>query len=55
MRVFTIGRSEEGRDIILLAIADEKGIQTAETLMQSLSPEETSAEWYRVLPPPTGR
>ena len=27
VRVFTIGRSEEGRDIILLAIADEKGIQ----------------------------
>src|SRR5271165_5768158 len=25
-RVFTIGRSEEGRDIILLAIADEQGI-----------------------------
>src|ERR1700722_21006535 len=25
VRVFTIGRSEEGRDIILLAIADEKG------------------------------
>ena len=27
VRVFTIGRSEEGRDIVLLAIADEKGIQ----------------------------
>ena len=26
VRVFTIGRSEEGRDIVLLAIADEKGI-----------------------------
>lgn len=27
VRVFTIGRSEEGRDILLLAIADERGIQ----------------------------
>ncbi len=27
VRLFTIGRSEEGRDIVLLAIADEKGIQ----------------------------
>ena len=26
VRVFSIGRSEEGREIILLAIADEKGI-----------------------------
>jgi hypothetical protein len=26
VRVFTIGRSEEGRDIVLLAIADEDGI-----------------------------
>ena len=31
------------------------GNSTAETLTQSLSPEETSPEWYRVLPPPTGR
>jgi len=30
--VFTIGRSEEGRDIILLAIADERGIQDLERL-----------------------
>ena len=30
------------------------GNSTAETLTQSLSPEETSREWYRVLPPPTG-
>ena len=29
------------------------GNSTAETLVQSLSPEETSREWYRVLPPPT--
>ncbi len=29
------------------------GNGTAETLVQSLSPEETSREWYRVLPPPT--
>ena len=27
VRVFTIGHSEEGREIILLAISDEKGIQ----------------------------
>jgi len=27
VRLFTIGRSEEGRDIVLLAVADEKGIQ----------------------------
>ncbi len=32
VRVFTIGRSEEGREIILLAIADEKGIQDLEKL-----------------------
>ena len=31
------------------------GNGTAETLVQSLSPEETSREWYRVLPPPTGK
>jgi hypothetical protein len=29
------------------------GNSTAETLVQSLAPEETSPEWYRVLPPPT--
>ena len=28
VEVFTIGRSEEGRDIVLLAIADEAGIQS---------------------------
>src|SRR5437660_11888769 len=27
VRVFTIGRSQEGRDILLLAIADEAGIR----------------------------
>ncbi|MBS0578825.1 MAG: hypothetical protein JSR36_06140 [Proteobacteria bacterium] len=32
VRVFTIGRSEEGREIILIAIADEKGIQDLEHL-----------------------
>ncbi|HUL18358.1 MAG TPA: M14 family zinc carboxypeptidase [Steroidobacteraceae bacterium] len=32
VRMFTIGRSEEGRDIVLLAIADEKGIATLEQL-----------------------
>jgi hypothetical protein len=32
VRVFTIGRSEEGRDIILLAIADEQGIASLDQL-----------------------
>jgi hypothetical protein len=32
VRLFTIGRSEEGRDIVLLAIADEAGIRNLERL-----------------------
>src|SRR5579871_1856560 len=32
VRLFTIGRSEEGRDIVLLAIADEQGIHDLERL-----------------------
>jgi hypothetical protein len=32
VRLFTIGRSEEGRDIVLLAIADEQGISDLERL-----------------------
>jgi hypothetical protein len=32
VRMFTIGRSEEGRDIVLLAIADEQGIQDLDRL-----------------------
>jgi len=32
VRVFTIGHSEEGREMILLAIADEKGIEDLERL-----------------------
>src|SRR5579862_3884585 len=32
VRLFTIGRSEEGRDIVLLAIADEQGIRDLERL-----------------------
>jgi hypothetical protein len=32
VRLFTIGRSEEGREIVLLAIADEAGIQDLERL-----------------------
>src|SRR5579863_5625968 len=32
VRVFTIGKSEEGRDIILLAIADEAGIRDLDRL-----------------------
>jgi hypothetical protein len=32
VRVFTIGRSEEGRDILLIAVADEKGIADLDRL-----------------------
>ncbi len=32
VRVFTIGKSEEGRDILLVAIADEKGIASLDQL-----------------------
>ena len=32
VRMFTIGRSEEGRDIVMLAIADERGIADLERL-----------------------
>src|SRR3984893_6979954 len=32
VRLFTIGRSEEGRDIVMLAIADEQGIQQLQRL-----------------------
>jgi hypothetical protein len=32
VKVFTIGRSEEGRDIILLAIADEQGMRNLDSL-----------------------
>ena len=32
VRVFTIGRSEEGREILLLAIADESGIREVDRL-----------------------
>src|SRR5262249_50494600 len=32
VRVFTIGRSEEGRDIILIAIADEDGVRDLDRL-----------------------
>ncbi len=32
VRLFTIGRSEEGRDIVMLAIADERGIAELERL-----------------------
>jgi hypothetical protein len=32
VKLFTIGRSEEGRDIVMLAIADEQGIATLDQL-----------------------
>lgn len=37
VRVFTIGKSEEGREILLLAIADEKGIANLEQLRAATS------------------
>jgi len=35
VRVFTIGKSEEGREIILVAIADEKGIASLDELKRA--------------------
>ena len=35
VRVYTIGRSEEGRDILMLAIADEKGIEALSQLKEA--------------------
>jgi hypothetical protein len=32
VRVFTIGRSEEGREILMLAVADEAGIRELDRL-----------------------
>ncbi|MDP9013368.1 MAG: hypothetical protein M3O41_12055 [Pseudomonadota bacterium] len=37
VKVFTIGRSEEGRDIILLAVADERGIEKLEALKAAMA------------------
>src|SRR5579862_8330303 len=37
VRVFTIGKSEEGRDILLIAIADEKGIHDLDSLKSATS------------------
>jgi len=48
VRVFTIGKSEEGRDIILVAIADEKGIANLEQLRDATAaladPRKTTPE-----------
>jgi hypothetical protein len=48
VRVFTIGRSEEGRDIVLVAIADEAGIRTLDSLKAATAaladPRTTSPE-----------
>jgi hypothetical protein len=48
VRLFTIGRSEEGRDIVLLAIADEAGIRDLERLKATTAaladPRRTDAE-----------
>jgi len=35
VRLFTLGRSEEGRDIVMLAIADEAGIQNLDKLKET--------------------
>jgi hypothetical protein len=47
VRMFTIGRSEEGRDIVLLAIADEEGIRNLESLKAATAaladPRQTAA------------
>ena len=37
VQLFTIGRSEEGRDIMLLAVADEQGIQNLEALKAAMA------------------
>ncbi|HJY17740.1 MAG TPA: M14 family zinc carboxypeptidase, partial [Xanthobacteraceae bacterium] len=48
VRVFTIGRSEEGRDIVLLAIADEQGIRDLDRLKAATAaladPRKTDSE-----------
>lgn len=48
VRIFTIGKSEEGRDILLLAIADEKGIASLDQLKAATAaladPRKTDAE-----------
>jgi hypothetical protein len=48
VRLFTIGRSEEGRDIVLLAIADEQGIRDLERLREATAaladPRRTAAQ-----------
>src|SRR6202795_3276788 len=47
VRVFTIGKSEEGRDILLVAIADEKGIASLDQLKSATAaladPRKTNA------------
>jgi hypothetical protein len=37
VKVFTIGRSEEGRDIVLVAIADENGIRALDSLKSGMA------------------
>ena len=49
VRVFTIGKSEEGRDIILLAIADEAGIRDLEKMKAATAISPTRAA--PILPP----
>jgi hypothetical protein len=53
VRVFTLGRSEEGRDIIMLAIADESGIEELDRLKaataQLADPRKLDAEQAEAL------
>src|SRR5262245_10966130 len=44
VRVFTIGKSEEGREIVLIAIADEKGIESLDQLKRDTRSEEHTSE-----------
>src|ERR1700746_3811906 len=37
VKVFTIGRSEEGREIILVAVADEEGIRNLDALKAAMA------------------
>jgi hypothetical protein len=48
VRVFTIGQSEEGREIILVAISDEKGIQDLEKLKAATA---SLADARKIQPP----
>ena len=50
VRLFTIGRSEEGRDIVLLAISDEQGISELERLRAATGALADRAPYAAYLP-----